>query len=246
MLRMPSRVHEILLASIASNIVQQLYLIAEEKSPASEFAQRIKQSRSSTVTYSDPAYAINHPDDSFLYLNEEFPNVILEISYSQKRKDVARLADNYILGSDGNICVVVGIDIDYKDKSATLSMWRPQIQVNNAGEEELVAHQTVSNQVCLHLFFVLLGIYSPLTGVPHCKRQSELTNRLTTSAERLCTSRIAPREHKFRQRHLYLKCGFVCISRLCGASWINHQTKGRFWQTPQAWCEEKAFVKLVD
>ena len=189
---MPSRVHEILLASITDNIVHQLRLIAEENSPASEFARQINHARSSTITFSDPEYERHDPDDSFLYFKAEFPNVIFEISFSQKRKDVARLADNYILGSDGNICVVVGIDIDYKDKSAMLSMWRPQIQVNDVGEEELVAHQAVSNQVCLHLLFVLLGIYSPLTGVPHCKRQSELTDRLTTSAERLCTPRIAP------------------------------------------------------
>ena len=71
-------------------------------------------------------------------------NVILEISYTQKRRDLARVAQDYILGSGGNIRVVVGIDIDYKDKSATLSIWQPRLQANEAGEEELVAHLATS------------------------------------------------------------------------------------------------------
>jgi len=54
--------------------------------------------------------------------------------------------------------VVLGIDIDYKDKSATLSMWQSQIQTNEAGEEELVAHQ-MSNQVCSHSLFRLACTY---------------------------------------------------------------------------------------
>jgi len=42
--------------------------------------------------------------------------------------------------------VVVGIDVNYKGKSATLSIWRPRLQTNKVGEEELVAHQTLLNQ----------------------------------------------------------------------------------------------------
>ena len=153
-LRMPSGVHEVLLASITDNIVHQLRLIVEENSPASEFARQIIHARSTTITFSDPDYGRHDPDDSFRYLKARFPNMIFEISFSQKRQDLARLADEYILGSNGSIRVVVGIDIDYKDKSAMLSMWRPQLQVNNAGKEELVVHQTLSDQVCLHLFYL--------------------------------------------------------------------------------------------
>ena len=36
------------------------------------------------------------------------------MSYSQRRKDLERLADDYILGSDSDIRVVVGLDIEYK------------------------------------------------------------------------------------------------------------------------------------
>ncbi len=157
-LRMPSSVHEYFKNSVADDIVQQLRSIAQEKGPASEFARRIKHGGSSSITFSDPEYGKHDPDDQFSYDQALFSNVILEVSYTQKRKAVARLADEYILGSDGNVSVVIGIDIDYKDKSATLSMWRPQLHVNIAGEEELVAHQTLSNQVC-SLSFCLAFAY---------------------------------------------------------------------------------------
>jgi hypothetical protein len=53
--------------------------------------------------------------------------------------DLARLADDYILGSDGNIRVVIGLDINYRRKMATLSIWGPRIVSNDNEDEELVA-----------------------------------------------------------------------------------------------------------
>jgi len=47
---------------------------------------------------------------------------VIEVLYLQKRKDLERLADDYILGSDSDIRVVVGLDIEYKTgKKAPLS-----------------------------------------------------------------------------------------------------------------------------
>jgi hypothetical protein len=60
------------------------------------------------------------------------------------------LAEDYILGSDGNIRVVIGLDIEYKQsKKATISVWRPQYVEHRDGREDLVSMQTVLNQVSL-------------------------------------------------------------------------------------------------
>jgi hypothetical protein len=68
------------------------------------------------------------------------------VSYSQKRKELGRLADDYILGSDGNIRVVVGLDIGYgASEKATLSVWRARIMSNYRGEEKLDAVQVVTD-----------------------------------------------------------------------------------------------------
>ena len=146
-LRMPAPIHEEIAASIVSDIVLQLHSISNGEGPASIFAKSVSSSGSTTIKSDDPEISRHDPDGSFKHKQAYSPGVILEVSYSQKRKDLLCLAEDYIYGSDGNIRVVVGIDIDYKDKSATLLTWRSQIQTDEAGEEELVAHQT-SNQVC--------------------------------------------------------------------------------------------------
>jgi len=69
------------------------------------------------------------------------------------------LADDYILGSDGNIRAVVGVDVDYTGKRATLLIWRPRFRTNDAGEEELDAYQTLADQVC-SLIIGLLSMHS--------------------------------------------------------------------------------------
>ena len=54
---------------------------------------------------------------------------MIETSYSQRQKELTRLADEYISGSDGNIAIVLGFDIEYgvESKKASLSIWRPRL-----------------------------------------------------------------------------------------------------------------------
>jgi len=74
---------------------------------------------------------------------------VIEVSYSQKRACLNHLAENYILESNGNIRVVVGLDVDYRSsKKATLSMWCPKIISNEQdGQPELVAETLIEGQV---------------------------------------------------------------------------------------------------
>ena len=58
----------------------------------------------------DERYPKYTRDASFARANSQYPFVI-ETSYSQKYKDLARLADEYICGFDGTIGVVLGLDI---------------------------------------------------------------------------------------------------------------------------------------
>jgi hypothetical protein len=66
------------------------------------------------------------------------------MSYAQKKRDLTRLTDDYILESNGDIRVVIGLDVEYKGKMAALSLWRPQIRTNDSEEKELMAEQTVT------------------------------------------------------------------------------------------------------
>ena len=57
------------------------------------------------------------------------PGAVIEVSHSQKREDLPFLADHYILGSNGMIQVVIGIDVEYQKKTAVKAkvfVWRPR------------------------------------------------------------------------------------------------------------------------
>ena len=54
------------------------------------------------------------PNVRFHHEDAAWPSVVIEVSYSQKRKSLIDLAENYLLASDGGIRVMVGIDLEYK------------------------------------------------------------------------------------------------------------------------------------
>lgn len=192
-LRMPSGIHEIFLHSVVKALEQQISVIASSQSPSADFAQNISYYGSTTIFFDDPDYGKHDPDASFYHSQAQYPGIVLEVSYSQKRKDLARLADEYILGSDGNIPVVVGLDIEYSGKEATLSIWRPQFLVNDAGEEELQAEQTVINQVWTSTSSLFVSTHSLKLDVPRWRRRSESRSkrRVASAASRLCHRSIS-------------------------------------------------------
>jgi hypothetical protein len=146
---MPTRLHEWVISSVVKGLQRQLRNLEGGRNPSADFAQAVDARGSPTLTFSDPGYGRHDPDAQFRHLGAKYPGVVIEVSYTQKRKDLAIIAEDYILGSDGDIRVVIGIDIEYRgSKKATLSVWRPGVVRNEVGEAELVTEQTVVDQVC--------------------------------------------------------------------------------------------------
>ncbi|OBT82395.1 hypothetical protein VE02_09586 [Pseudogymnoascus sp. 03VT05] len=150
---MPAATHERFITSVILEIARQLQIIGSLDSLASDFARQIVACGSTTI-YLHDGYGRHDPDFSFRHKEAQYPGVVFEVSYSQKRRDLGRLADDYILGSDGNIRVVVGLDLEYRGKKgkeasgegATLSIWRPKVTSDGA-LGELTAHQDVVDLV---------------------------------------------------------------------------------------------------
>jgi hypothetical protein len=162
---MPGSLHESLESYITHEILRQLDTIG---SPSAVFAGDIENSASAEINFEDTEYGSHQPDASFQHFEAQYPGVILELSYSQKKKDLPRLANEYILGSDADIRVVIGIDVEYKgSKKASVSMWRPRIGGNDVGEKELFVVQTVTDQV-----------YSPINPL----KSNILSNATSSSA----------------------------------------------------------------
>jgi hypothetical protein len=78
------------------------------------------------------------PDASFWHKDARYPGVIIEVAYSQMKKRLHWLAEDYLLDSDANVRVVIGLDIAYgKGESckATLTKWWTNLLHTPDGEE---------------------------------------------------------------------------------------------------------------
>jgi hypothetical protein len=92
------------------------------------------------------------PDIRFYYKDVVWPGVVIEVSYSQKRKSLIDLAENYLLALDGGIRVMVGIDLEHKkSKEASISIWRLKTSLGHDGQPEGEVIQELDNEVYMSL-----------------------------------------------------------------------------------------------
>ena len=152
---MPTSIHEMFIAGVEEAIYSQLRLIRDGLNRAAVFAQKVHPARSSEIYFpvddAPPGKKSKHePDASFWHEDAKYPGVIIEVAYSQKRKKLGRLAEDYLLDSDASVQVLVGLDIEYGNKGsrkATLSVWRTHV-AHTADGDELRVVQEIVDEVC--------------------------------------------------------------------------------------------------
>jgi hypothetical protein len=152
--RMASKLHEICLSSLEREIDSQLRQYRASGNIRSQaFVQDIDFTGSSVLELpSDDGDARPNkhcPDRSFWHQQAKWPGVVIEAAYSQSSKKLGHLAWNYISGSNGRIQVVVGLDLNYNSKAASLSVWRPVITTGEDGIKDFDCVRTV-HQARIH------------------------------------------------------------------------------------------------
>ena len=134
-LRMPTALHEFFAGPLLQTILVKVRELAT-RVPA-QVAQHLTQLQNglnTDVVYTDhgkqsPDGQLNHPEYAF-------PAAVFEVAYSQKRTDLPKVAQSYILRSRLNVRCVVGLDIEYRSprssrvagaaqRAAAVSVWRP-------------------------------------------------------------------------------------------------------------------------
>jgi hypothetical protein len=141
-IRMATIIHDYLLDRVLENITTQLRSLCHAlPEPIASAVSDTETQGNARVDLLDGPY--HSPDGAFRHSTSQFPRVIIEVSYTQKRKDLARLADNYIVGSNGNIGLVIGLDLGRNTvKEAHISLWRPKIILEDDGKSYLVSDKT--------------------------------------------------------------------------------------------------------
>jgi|SRR5947207_14985027 len=144
-IRMPSGLHELFIRKVDNDITNQLKAIGESV----DVARYIDSLGSADLKFEESRHS---PDAAFKHRNSRYPHLVIEVSYSQKQKDLAYLADDYIVESNESIGMVIGLDIEYYrgTKKAMLQMWRPTV-TKEGGEEYLESQMVISEVRCVLL-----------------------------------------------------------------------------------------------
>ena len=143
-LRIPTTVHATFAAAVAQDISNQLRALADDEDPelatAAAFARDVVSGGSSELRLVNLAQPSNdgpvkdelhQPDGNLKHIRSEYPGVVIEVSHSQPSKTLGVLADAYILGSEGDIGMMLGLDLQYPGrvfKRATLTVYTPELR----------------------------------------------------------------------------------------------------------------------
>ncbi|KAK8869433.1 telomere-associated recq-like helicase [Apiospora arundinis] len=137
-IRMPSPTHDYFATYFRDEICKELNKIASSRSDeAKPFTQNVISAVGSRVllaeTDDENDSIKREPDIQFHYPGARYPGIVVEVLYSQDGKDLRRLAQDYILYSDGDIKLVIGIDLNCRGKPSTVSLWRPRFTESEDG-----------------------------------------------------------------------------------------------------------------
>ncbi len=152
---MVTRNHDMFLSSIRDGIsVWRHLLVSSSDTPAEtrELALRVKTRGQTRIEF--PPDVENQkrkpmdPDESYGLAGPDYPGLVIEISYSQKRKALRKRAWRFIQDSDCQIATVIGIDMDYRDtEEATFSVWRQHRPENAQGRFDFGVLEVVLDKV---------------------------------------------------------------------------------------------------
>jgi len=138
---------------------------------AAEFAKQIESPVSPTVTFDDDQFGKYYPDIVFKHAQAKYPGVVIEVSSPEKKKDLPRLANDYILGSRGRIGTVVD------STSMVQARWPPYLYGNpELKSKKMAKKHLLRTKWCQIRYSMTNGSatvcpYSHLSGIPQRRWQ---------------------------------------------------------------------------
>ncbi|OAA34769.1 hypothetical protein NOR_08281 [Metarhizium rileyi] len=160
-IRMPSPIHSYVASFFQQEVSTELNnALTNCTNEAKSIAKKIISVQDCRVylkeTGDDNGPTKREPDIQFQYSDTTYPSVIGEVSYSKDGKHLRALAQDYILYSDGEVKLVIGLDLNYRNEPSTVSLWRPKFTEIEDGLE--------------------LGISEEVKQVPFCSSNGQALN----------------------------------------------------------------------
>ena len=105
-------IHEVITDMINESIKAQLITIKETSNePTKQLIQRIRALRCANIKLYGSG-GLRQPDDQFTVRGCYFPGAVIDMAYSQSFESLRSKAQNFIVGSDGNIHIVIGLEAE--------------------------------------------------------------------------------------------------------------------------------------
>ncbi len=153
-IRMPVRRHGLMAQHVSDLVMGQ---IREMKSRYPAFVDSLDQlhdTRTTTRTLSSgteagAAFCERDPDGSFGCFGWENPGLVLEVLYSQSRRDVNYLEYDHLVMSNGATKCLVAVDIAYRGRAGRLLIFEREIHEENGAL--VLGTRMVFSEVCWHL-----------------------------------------------------------------------------------------------
>ena len=149
---MPTRVHEMMIVEVMSFVLAALAeVLVDPLTPVAlaGLLRSVKPMNSSDISLG-PGNGRSSPDGSIGHWGARVPAVVIEVSYSTKKKDLKTLARHYIIHTLGDVRLVIGIDIDYRrTRIGVVSVWRAERYYLPDGALHLAVRAVVIDQVGL-------------------------------------------------------------------------------------------------
>ncbi|TAQ84869.1 hypothetical protein B7494_g6802, partial [Chlorociboria aeruginascens] len=255
--RMHSLLHECCVSNLEFEIRLQLKQYQEDGNRESQaFAKLIQSSASKDLKFppdDDGHVNVHCPDISFMHWWAKWPGVIIEVAYSQSPKKLDRLAWSYIINSNGGIQVVVGLDLDYSNKRASLIVWRSVITTGVNGIDTLKCVKTIHQEFVdsdgkilaadekqgLHLQLHDFGLIEPVLSNPHALLE-EIFISYRALGEMTILARQNVAENQANARDPVLRPGTIKEARpLSPGADITADDEG-IWEAREAWDDEES------
>ncbi|KAI1660384.1 hypothetical protein F4813DRAFT_292721 [Daldinia decipiens] len=153
--RMNSELHEHVSREIFMTLANQLKThskrVTNSELPGQIPSKRFIFTGSARISFGDKSRG-NCPDESFRYPDCKYPGLVIEVSWSQRPRELPKRAKDFITKSNGGVRTVISIDVhdSYEKKrqsgmpgEAKFSVWRADWVSGN----KVIPKMSVDNQV---------------------------------------------------------------------------------------------------
>jgi hypothetical protein len=133
-----------------------------------ELIAKIQSRRTTGIEFKSPPVNWS-PDASYAIRTLTLPGLLIEVSYSQNRKELKARAYDFILETGCRIRMVIGIDIEYGNtKAATYSVWRGHRPRNERGTFDFAVQDIATDVVRASTSFLFRSLVAASVGRGVC------------------------------------------------------------------------------